>query len=233
MSFAITLGKDIFLPLRSVPVVSSGLLNTPRLASMISDPESYCDHDHDTILNVYAYRSGGKPLPVHYRSFIPLQTKSQRESALKSCRHLPAGMMVRRSAAVDMFNLLIYEFGSFKPTQTIWNEAPQLAPNDMAFILEGLPRPRLNSAAELQARILAIMDDITRQVAQHGILIDKTAMLGTRGAWSQLIGEIDGTVARSPATHADHFKELSLRWLPGSRPQQINPIRIALSKPPI
>ena len=233
MSLVITLGKGIFLPLRSLPVVSSGLLNTPSLASMISDPESYCGQDYDTILSVYAYQQGGEPLQVNHTSFAALQTNSRRESALKSCRHLPAGMMVRRSDALGMFNFLVHEVGGFKPAQTIWNEAPQLAPTDMAFILEGLPTPRLNSAIELRARILAIVDEIARQVAPHGISIERTAMPGTRGAWSQLIGEIDVKASRSPATLADHFKMLGLRWRSGSRPEQINPIRVALSKPEI
>jgi hypothetical protein len=233
MSLVITLGKDIFLPLRSIPVISSGLLNTPTLASIISDPESYCGHDYDTVLTVYSYLPGGEPLQVNHASFAPLQAKSKRESALTSCRHLPAAMMVRRSAALGMFNFLVYVVGGIPPARTIWNETPQLTPADTAFILEGLPTPRLNSAAELRARILAIVNDISHQVAHHGILIDKTAMPGTRGAWSQLIGDIDGKAARSPDTHADHFKALGLRWCRGSRPEQINPIRVALSRPPI
>jgi hypothetical protein len=199
---------------------------------MISDPESYCDRDHDAMLSVWAYQPGGEPLQVNHASFARLQAKSKHESALKSCRHLPAGMLVRRSDALSMFNLLVYEIGGFKPTQTIWNETPQLAPIDLAFILDGVPIPRLNSAAELQARILEIVDDITRQVDPHGISIDKTAMPGTRLEWSRLIEEFGGVI-RSPSTLNDHFKALGLRWRPGSRPQQINPIRIALSKTPI
>lgn len=231
MSFVITLGKDTFLPLRALPSVSSGLLNTPRLASMISNPESYCDQNHDTILSVYAYQAGGKPLPVNHASFAALQTKSQRESPLKSCRHLYAGMMVRRSDALAMFNLLVHEVGGFQPAQTVWNEAPQLSPTDRVFILDGLPIFRLNSAATLQARMLEIVEEVTIKVARAGISIDKTAMPGTRGAWSKLMGQIDSSVARSPTTHESHFQKLGLRWCPGSRPKQINPIRIALSMP--
>lgn len=232
MSFAITLGKDVFLPLRSLPIVTSGLLNTPRLANIISDPEKYCDQNHDTILSVYAYKAGGKPLPVNHASFAALQTKSQRESPLRSCRHLPAGMMVRLSDTLAMFNLLVQEVGGFPPAQTVWNEVPQVADTDMTFILEGLPSPRLNSAAKLQGRILEIVEEVKSRVASQGISLDTAAMPGTRKAWSQLMVEIDSTVLRSPATHESHFKKLGLRWRPGSRPEQINPIRIALSKAP-
>ena len=233
MTFAITLGNDIFLPLRSIPVVSSGLLSTPRLAKMIADPDSYCDQYHDTVLSVYAYQQGSNPLPVNRASFAALQTKSRRDPALKSCRHLPAGMMVRRCEAMAMFNFLVHEVGGFKPTQTIWNEAPQLDVADMAFILDGLPKPRLNGVAELQARILETVEEVKRRVALQGIVIDNAAMPGTRGAWSQLIGALDSRVSRSPATHNDHFKAMGLRWCPGSRPEQINPIRLALSMGPI
>ena len=231
MSFAITLGKEKFLPLRSLPIVSSGLLNTPMLANMISDPEGYCDHNHDTILSVYAYQLGGKPLPVDHASFAALRRKPKRESALKSCRHLPPGMMIRQSDALAMFNFLVHDIGGFPPAQTVWNDAPQVDDTDMIFILEGLPSPRLNSAAALQARMLEIVDEVTIQVARAGISISKTAMPGTRSAWSELMGQIERSVARSPATHEHHFKKLGLRWRPGSRPEQINPIRIALSMP--
>lgn len=232
MSLVIALGEHKYLPLRSLPVVSSGLLNTPRLARMISDPDSYCDQHHDTVLSVYAYQPSGMHLPVNHASFATLQSKPKSESALKSCRHQPAGMMVRRNDALSMFSLLVNDIGGFPPEQTVWNESPQLTTSEIAFISEGLPKTRVNGADKVRARMIEIVEEIKRRVAPHGILIDNTAMPGTRSAWSHLISEFGG-VNRSSATHADHFKRLGFRWRPGSRPEQINPVRIALSKPPI
>lgn len=233
MSLVIKVGGETYLPLRAVPIVTSALLNTPTLAAMISDPESYCNAEHDTILSVYSFRPSGSLIEADYWSFAALRSKSSRESAIDSSRHLAAGMLVQRDKTRQMFDLIVHEVGRahpgrVKPEQTIWDENPQLPPQALAFIMEGLPKQRLNSAVDLRARILDIVQDVTRLVAPHGITIDTTAMPGTRASWSALITELVPEAARSPATHADHFSALRLTWRSGSRPEQINPIREAL-----
>lgn len=233
MSLVITLGKEAYLPLRAVPIVTSGILNTPNLAEMISDPDAFCGVIYNPIISVFAYQNRGRPLPVDYQSFSLLRSKSRKESPLKSCRHLPAGMLVRRNAAREAFDLLVQEIaptrpGMIKPAQTIWIEDPPLSADDFAFILEGLPHPRSNSAVELRARMLELLEDVEQQVAREGITFDRSAMPGTKRAWSELLGRLDPTVVRSPATHEEHFRAMGLRWRAGSRPEQLDRIRAAM-----
>lgn len=238
MSVAISLGAETYLPLRAVPIITSGLLNTPTLADMISNPDGYCDSEHDTILGVYKFRASASPIPVHYLSFAALRSKSSRESPIVSSRHLPAGMLVRRSAVRDLFDLVVNEVGRaqpgrIKPAQTIWDEDPQLSASDYAFTFEGLSRPRMNSATQLRANILQVITDVEYRIGKSGIQIDRTKMPGTREAWSQLIWELDARLIRSPDTYKDHFKIMGIRWMAGSRRAQINPIRTALNLPAI
>ena len=238
MNLTITLGAETYLPLRAIPIVTSGLLDTPTLAHMISDPEAYCDDTADTVLSVFAYQPTGKLLPASHLSFASLQSKSKRESPIVTSRHLPEGMLVKHDAVWSMFNAISHSYsliraGLVNPAQTVWNDDPQLSAADRAFTLAGLPIPRLNSAASLRARILDVLLNVEQKVEPVGIIIDRSAMPGTRGAWSQLIGELDERAARSADTHKDHFSHLGLRWRPGSRPEQINPIRIALNLSPI
>lgn len=234
MSLAIRLGATAYLPLRAVPIITSGLLDTPTLAHMICDPDAYCDNDHDTVLSVYSYRDGGKVLPVDRWSFSTLVSKtSKKKSPLETCRDLPAGMLVRAGDARQMFDLVVSEVGRahpgrIKPAQTVWNDDPLLAAADRECIFDGLPAPRQNSVEHLKASILKIVEAAEFHGAQNGCPIDRMAMPGTRGAWTDLICEIDSSAARSKATHETHFRELDLRWRPGSRPEQINPIRRAM-----
>lgn len=86
----------------------------------------------------------------------------------------------------------------------------------------------MNSAVELRAKMLELIEDIEQQVAREGITFDRSAMPGTKKAWSELLGRLDPTVVRSSATHEEHFHAMGLRWRAGSRPEQLNPIRVAL-----
>lgn len=238
MSLVIKLGGETYFPLRAVPLITSGLLNTPTLAHMISDPEAYYDQQHETILSVYAIKKGGVLLPVDHLSFAALRSKPAKESAIRSSRHLPAGMLVRQTDVQAMFKFVVSEVGGnfpgrIKPEQTVWDENPQLSTTELAFTLEGLSKPRMNSAVNLQARILEIIHDIQRRVAPSDIHIDLTCMPATRKAWSQLIAEIEPSVSRSLSTHQDHFKAMGFRWPRGTRSKQINPIRTALELPNI
>jgi len=89
MSLVIKVGGNTYLPLRAVPIVTSTLLNTPTLAAMISDPGSYCDAEHDTILSVYAFRPSGSLIAVDYGPFATLRSKPSRESAIDSSLSAP------------------------------------------------------------------------------------------------------------------------------------------------
>ena len=233
MNLTLHLGAETYVPLRAIPIITSGLFDTPAIADMIADPESYCDAEHDTILQPYAYQPNGQLLQVPHVAFSNLRSKRKSKTAIASSKHLPAGMLVSKHDLQNMFNMMVLatslvRSGRIRPEQTVWNEDPPLSSADFAFVMENLPKPRLNSAADLQARIEHVIQVIAYRVKHAGIHIEKADMPGTRGAWSQLIGEFDQTVARKVATHQDHFRLLGYRWRSGNRPRQINPVREAL-----
>lgn len=73
MSLTITLGAGTYFPLRAVPMITSGLLNTPTLADMISNPDGYCDAYHDASVELITVPA---LLPIFWHGWFTCRSES-------------------------------------------------------------------------------------------------------------------------------------------------------------
>ncbi|MBK7742774.1 MAG: hypothetical protein IPI40_03370 [Betaproteobacteria bacterium] len=72
MTLSIEIDGELYVPLVAVPYVTGGLFGVSVVAKMISDPESYCDANHSTILSAYQVVAGGRLVPLLYSTFQSL-----------------------------------------------------------------------------------------------------------------------------------------------------------------
>jgi len=209
LSAALQIRSHKYLPIRTLPLVSSGVLDTETVIDMVCDPEGFCDALNDTILRPYVLASGSL-------SYVPLNSFKR----VVSKGNLPAGVVVQERSARAMFNLCIAEGINSAAARAgaiqTWNLDVFLPLRDRKYVFDGLPKPRKNSTASALADIAFGVQQICRLCTNAGMPIDPQQMPGTALTWHHYISEL-GCLQRPLAatTFKDHMKQLGYRWPQG------------------
>jgi len=203
-------GKE-YLPLRSLPFVSSNVLDPSTVIDMILHPEKYCDAEYDSILT-----------PIYFDQWSLANVTMPSFRASSASGVLPPGVLVREKPARNMFNLCSNEGINLpaidgKKVQT-WNVDTHLPYQLREFVYEDLPQPRKNFRSSMIADIKAGVQQISRICEDRGMTIDHTHLPGTSLIWHHyMIAYRCMGRHISCVTFKDHMKELGFRWGQGRR----------------
>ena len=222
MSLVRTIHGQRYLPLRAVPVITSGVLSADVLAAMIARPDNYCDADHDQVISPCRRKQDGSLLTVHHLGFDhwPTSRRSTGTCQLYGGEHLPPGLLVKLAAVQEKYELVVAA-ASRRVSARRWPTAafdlnPEVSATDLLTLLEGLAPIRTNSAAALADGIASAVHQLVRLCAQNGLAVDRACLPGNSKHLQRIVSRLvprAGEVAT--ATFKDHCHRLGIGWRQG------------------
>lgn len=207
MSIALVIRGTKYLPARSLPYVSSNILDAETVIDMVLHADQFCDASNDTVLTPLKYDQGTISIAIK-QSFKAVTVGGQ----------LPSGLMFKESSARNMFYLCCeHGINLGDGTQNAvhsWNLNAELSSSQRKHVFEHLPQPRINSKESTRADILAGFKHISKICEGNGFLIDPECLPCTSKVWHKFMAALgcERVSKLSSATFKDHMKALGLRW---------------------
>ena len=224
-----SINGEEYLPIRSVPAVTSDVIDQRLLASMIGNYENWVGDGYQEVISAFSLRQDGKLLPLSHGLFAAA-TNAHRSSG--SLQIAPAGCVVRKRAVKEKYDIFVCEIWPRSPASikldAVWNEDPTLTSIERARIFEGLVLPRSNSRAQVLELLERTMISVEARLLLKGIAIDRSGMLGQKVDWISILQELAPTATRSKPVFEDYLHDLGLRWRQGAARREIYPILKAL-----
>jgi hypothetical protein len=236
MTLVRKIGAHEYVPLRGVPVITGGVLDAATVVDLIRSPDRYCDHNYSEVISPLRLDTDGSLKPVDYRAFASWKPRRKKQvlQPLAESTSLPAGQLVALDAVREKYELVMNELvlkGKMKlpKCHVSFDSSPQLPPDQLAMLNEGLPPPRANSALMRRSAILIAFKAIATRLKDHGITLDHTQLPGTSKDWLRLMGPLAPDLTTlSPSTFKDHCKGCGLRWVQGKNPPLMAQVKYAL-----
>lgn len=229
MSLVISIEGQEYLPIRSIPAVTSQVIDQRLLASMIGNYEHWIDGDYREIVTAFLMTVGGKLLPLNHSAFAA----AARASLLDDTSQIaPSGCVVPKVAVKEKFDIHVYQiwhrFPSSARPGAIWNEDPVLTPAEKTKIFDGLAIPRSNGRHQVPEQLELTMRSVEAQLLMKQVVIDRRQLPGQKAAWMEILQKRAPAAIRSESVFKDYLHELGLRWRQGARQSEIEPILLAL-----
>ena len=222
MSLVRTIRGQHYLPLRAVPVITSGVLSADVLAAMISSPDDYCDADNGEVISPCRQKLDGSLLVVNAQMFKQLADAGPSTGLphLYRGEKLPAGLLVALTAVREKYEIVVGVESRCPhvrtPPTVAFDLNPEVSASERAVLLEGLPPVRTNSAAALGNDITAAVDHLVTLCAQNGLAIDKACLPGNSKHLQKIVSRVvprAGEVENS--TFKDHCHRVGVGWRQG------------------
>lgn len=224
-----------YLPLRAVPLVTSGVLGGTDMAKMIVDYESYHHPDYPAVITpLIIGRPYERLLPVERSGFVGLAYSKSNTTTERLDGRLPPGILVSKEAVRDKFDMVVdvvWRNRAERPKANtiVWHENPVLSAEDWRFVLEGFALPRKNSRAATMESLRFAFGKVVQTLAAAEICIDEHRMPGVKADWIKILkNRIPSLETRSHSTWKDDFKDIGLKWIKGRNPVGIAAVLDAL-----
>ncbi len=220
-------------PLRAVPFLTDGIIDIVCAASMLADPEAYCDAQNSAIAEAYAVGDYGRLVYLGPDMFVELarQDRAADRDAAKEIKDFilaPPGIVVNVDAVHSLFDLLLqhpklWENRSPDLTPPVWREALSLDPKIHARIIEGLEPLFDTSRADARAKTFQLIENAFHQLEERatmkGIRLNRTLLPGVKREFVQVIQQLEPALRRlAESTLIDYAKEIGFGWARGARP---------------